>query len=207
MFIDHVFAKTTSWKGSQQGLPRPGLLYEYVVAQNGVFVRAQRPGLAVQIPVIQSQQSIKGLKAANLVVNLPQRIPAQVLHYIILNSRDYLPLERLFYLEFNVEWILTVPDQSVSSSRCAPDNPYNESCRRAVIEVHSHNLMDAYFSEEDDLDETGFKIYVVLGRLDQERPQIAVRVGVYGYRAMVPANLVFSGLGLEGVDDVFSRIS
>jgi hypothetical protein len=46
----------------------------------------------------------------------------------------------------------------------------------AVVEVHSHHAMRAYFSATDDRDETARRVYGVIGRLDGERPEIALRV-------------------------------
>ena len=46
----------------------------------------------------------------------------------------------------------------------------------AMVEVHSHHAMRAYFSATDDRDETGRRIYGVLGRLAGPRPEIALRV-------------------------------
>jgi hypothetical protein len=51
--------------------------------------------------------------------------------------------------------------------------------------------MEAYFSLEDDLDESvGFRVYAVLGTLDKS-PTIRVRVGVHGHLLEIPACLVF----------------
>jgi hypothetical protein len=46
----------------------------------------------------------------------------------------------------------------------------------AIVEVHSHHAMRAYFSATDDRDETGRRIYGVLGRLAGPHPEIALRV-------------------------------
>jgi hypothetical protein len=46
----------------------------------------------------------------------------------------------------------------------------------AVVEVHSHHAMRAYFSGTDDRDETARRVYGVLGRLDTTTPEISFRV-------------------------------
>jgi PRTRC genetic system protein A len=46
----------------------------------------------------------------------------------------------------------------------------------AILEVHSHHAMRAYFSATDDRDETGRRVYGVLGRLDSPRPELAFRM-------------------------------
>jgi hypothetical protein len=46
----------------------------------------------------------------------------------------------------------------------------------AVLEVHSHHAMGAYFSPTDDRDERGRRVYGVLGRLNTAAPELAFRV-------------------------------
>lgn len=50
-----------------------------------------------------------------------------------------------------------------------------------VVDIHSHGMMDAFFSETDNADEQGFRIFCVVGKLDQPVPEAKLRVGVYGY--------------------------
>jgi PRTRC genetic system protein A len=65
---------------------------------------------------------------------------------------------------------------------------------QAVIDVHSHNSMSAFFSETDDDDEQGLRFYVVIGKINTARPEICVRVGVYGTHWGVPALTVFDSI-------------
>jgi hypothetical protein len=78
----------------------------------------------------------------------------------------------------------------------------------AVVEIHSHHAMRAYFSSTDDRDETGRRVYGVLGRLDAPTPEIALRVatGCQPHAAEpVPFAQVFAA-DLERFRDVhFSR--
>jgi hypothetical protein len=55
--------------------------------------------------------------------------------------------------------------------------------------------MPAYFSHTDDADEQGLCLYGVLGRLGipGRQEEVLLRVGVYGYYAAVPWDLVFAG--------------
>ncbi len=46
----------------------------------------------------------------------------------------------------------------------------------ALVEVHSHHAMGAYFSATDDPDETARRVYGIMGRLDSPLPEIALRV-------------------------------
>ena len=62
-----------------------------------------------------------------------------------------------------------------------------------VAEFHSHGTSRAFFSVTDDRDEQGFRIYGVAGRLDTDRPELNLRVGVYGHFAPVQWSQVFDG--------------
>jgi hypothetical protein len=66
----------------------------------------------------------------------------------------------------------------------------------AVLEVHSHHAMGAYFSPTDDRDETGRRIYGVLGRLNSAAPELAFRVATgckpHAFEP-VPFEQVFAG--------------
>lgn len=199
MFIDHVIARSTSWRGPQRA-PTPGKLYEVVYAANGVFIRAQREGLAAQIPLSLYLRNLPGLMSANLVVNLTERVNHNILSYLVESSRMCLPNEALFYLKYKTNWQVIIPPQFAVMNRVKPEGQMS-GYENVILEVHSHNTMGAFFSEEDDRDETGFRIYAVLGRLDRSRPEILVRVGIYGHRAIVPANLVFQNPEFLGVKD------
>ena len=54
-----------------------------------------------------------------------------------------------------------------------------------VIDLHSHGAMGAGFSQTDDEDEQGLRIYGVVGRFDQDALQMSLRVGAYAYFAPV----------------------
>ena len=48
------------------------------------------------------------------------------------------------------------------------------------MDIHSHNLMDAYFSSTDNSDEKATRIYAVIGRLDKLFRDISMRISVGG---------------------------
>ena len=71
--------------------------------------------------------------------------------------------------------------------RFSPDGTTCRFCR------HDHTQTRAFFSGTDDRDEQGFRIYGVVGRLDTLRPELSLRVGVYGHHAPVRWSQVFDG--------------
>lgn len=61
---------------------QPGILYEYILAGNGVFVRAARAGLEVMIPI--SNTSVRGLPAVEPYMKLSEsKVPRLTLEYIL----------------------------------------------------------------------------------------------------------------------------
>ncbi|MCC6607956.1 MAG: hypothetical protein IT327_32420 [Anaerolineae bacterium] len=68
-----------------------------------------------------------------------------------------------------------------------------------ICDLRSHGNMRAFFSQTDNVDERGARLYAVIGRLDS-KPEIWQRVGVYGYWLALPLRLqgysevVFLGL-------------
>ncbi|MBA3532090.1 MAG: Mov34/MPN/PAD-1 family protein, partial [Ardenticatenales bacterium] len=62
---------------------------------------------------------------------------------------------------------------------------------RVIAELHTHGDMAAYWSPTDDADEVGFRFYGVLGRVGWERPEMRLRVGIYGYFWEVPIGRLF----------------
>jgi hypothetical protein len=99
------------------------------------------------------------------------------------------------------------PRQKASSSHVA-------SCSGGepdiILDLHSHGSMPAFWSTADNGDEVGFRFYAVMwlvatlryGRLD-ERPEIRLRLGVYGYFLSLPVTTLFTGSA--GLCDCFQK--
>lgn len=194
-----------------QSLPLPPLppgLYQYVLAGNGLFVRAERPGLSACIPSAPGE--VRGLPALDPSVVLPSKVPYSFLWSMLDFSRQASPNEILFYLlhdpalEFFLSWKLVIPNQVQAESSVHPVDPFNPHGQAALIECHSHHNMGAFFSSADDKDETGFRIYAVLGEINT-RPVIAVRAGIYGHFCPIPAHWVFELPERSEVEDVLYR--
>jgi hypothetical protein len=50
--------------------------------------------------------------------------------------------------------------------------------------------LDPFFSRTDNKDEQGFRVFAVIGKVN-EQPEIRVRVGVYGNYRNIPASMIF----------------
>ena len=189
-------------------LPLPPInaaMYEYVTASNGVFVRGQRTSLRVMLPVPRTPlrgviagpaTPLRGLVPVEPFVQLDHpRVPAELMDEMLdaaLAAKDDAqnPVEVLFHLTWDASGSrLHVPPQE-RSIMCVKPIGHAPSYETAVVEVHSHHGMAARFSSTDDADETGFRVYGVLGEIFT-RPTLRVRVGLYGHYWEIPATWVF----------------
>jgi PRTRC genetic system protein A len=188
----------TEFKFNESAGGSVGSLYSYLLAGNGVFLRASRPEMIVQLPIADCE--IRGLNSLEptVIFNLP-RVPARYLeiilaHSVIACARERKNVEALFHLiwlEGADRWRLDEPEQIADGASVRPtDDSEGSSYQLALIEVHSHHNMDAFFSGTDDADEQGFRIYGVIGNIFTE-PKLRVRVGCYGYFYEVPAETIF----------------
>lgn len=168
----------------------PDCLYAYIMAGNGVFLYAKRDDLEVLIPV--SRATIAGLPPLEPFVNMPH-VPAALMHHVLRASKEYLPNEILFWFNFDHDrqvWNLDVPLQLGRPASVFPMDKADPLGTSALVDLHSHALMEPFFSPTDNKDEQGFRIFAVIGKVNEE-PLLLVRVGVYGNYWNIPADMVF----------------
>ena len=177
----------------------PASLYEFVIAGNGVFVRARRCGLEAMIPI--STCEIRGLKAVKPYVRLEAgKIPLICTQTILAEFKSDLPNESLFWVRLeDKKWKVIKPEQIADENSVHPVDPFDPAGAAALLDVHSHNTMEPFFSTDDDKDETGFRIFAVFGLLDTQ-PCVMARIGIYGYCLRLDAGDVF--ILPEGVRDI-----
>jgi PRTRC genetic system protein A len=184
----------------QLPLPEPtSTALEYLVAENGVFARAIRPGIEVEMPISQHEQSLKGLARVEPHIQVIPLVPEELLIQIWRSSCQACanpnhPLEMLFHLLWvNGQWQLVIPEQTQTVISCQPvETDSHSSAHQATIEIHSHGSMRAFFSDQDNRDESfGFRIFGVLGKVRSIRPEILMRVGLFGHCWNIPAAQVF----------------
>jgi PRTRC genetic system protein A len=185
-----------------------GLYYDYVLAANGLFIEAEGPLLAARVPVAECE--VRGLTPLETKVvlrygKIPQHCFDLALNWMLTDKYQ----ERYAAVVWNGEYRLSIPKQAAAKEAVAGgvDEGRGSECGvsyenpdKVILDLHSHANLKSFFSSVDNTDETGFKLYGVLGKMDA-MPQVLLRVGVYGYRAIVPWGDVFEG-HLDGVDDV-----
>lgn len=176
----------------------PSSLFEYVLAENGLFVRARRKELEALIPVVSCE--VRGLKEVHPFVRLEcGKIPLNLTETILEEFKRDLPNESLVWLQLNEGKLKVVkPPQVQNEISVHPVDPYDPNGKSAFMDIHSHDTMEPYFSIDDDRDETGFRIFAVMGLLDS-CPCVTARIGIYGYYWHLDAESVF--ILPEGLED------
>ena len=165
-----------------------GIGYDYVLGSGGVYVQSRSPHLTARLPVAPGE--VRGLAPVTEKVDLTHGPIQPGLFELGLRwFQDDPDTERLFAVRWDGRsYRLVVPPQAGTATSLAYLPPAG-----VVAEFHSHGGSRAFFSATDDRDEQGFRIYGVVGRLDTFRPELSLRVGVYGHFAPVQWSQVFDG--------------
>lgn len=198
----HVF---DSHEGEEDTSVKVNHIYEYVVANNGVFVKADKEDLSVCF-IHSWLDGVRGLKDLYPYFTLRQKVPPAAFYPLLRHAWNNRIGERLYYgLLKDYKWHFVVPKQAFTQSSVKPVDPFNVAGTDSLIEVHTHSGMPAVFSLDDNTDEVGFKIYTVLGKMDTLFPEIRTRVGIYGMFFEIPSEWVYSGLPYQFVDKVAEK--
>ena len=165
-----------------------GIGYDYVLGSGGVYVQSESAHLTARVPV--APYTVRGLAPVAEKVELTHGpIPARLFEIGLRWFQDDPDTERLFAVRWDGDgYRLVVPEQEGTATRLKYTPPAG-----VVAEFHSHGSSRSFFSATDDRDELGFRIYGVVGRLDTPRPELSLRVGVYGHFAPVDWSQVFDG--------------
>ena len=173
----------TNTEGGLAG--EPGLFYDYILASNGLFVRARSPLLQATLHIAEAW--VRGLLPLEERVELPiGNIPWYIYDLafsVLFTDRCQ---ERYLAVTWEGEYRLMVPCQETSTCGVR-----YERLPSTVLDIHSHGAMRPFFSGTDDQDEQGLRLYMVVGRLDTLIPEVEMRVGVYGYFGSVRFEEVF----------------
>jgi len=178
----------------------PHCLYAYIMAGNGVFVYAKRSGLEALIPVAAC--AMTGLPGLTPWMRIAQRVPARLLENALRFCQQVFPSEALIWFNRTDTWSMHIPDQQVTNASAVPCDRHDLAGTRALIDLHSHARLSAFFSPTDDRDETGFRLYAVIGNLHGE-PTITMRVGIYSHYFNFPASTVFELP--DGMRDIYEK--
>jgi len=170
-----------------------GKAFAYVLAGNGLFKRARNRHVDALIPLATAQ--VAGLRPLTPYVRPAGRIPGQILNRILADARRRswdTPREAMYHVIIEHKQVRVFrPHQQAGAGNityAGGDDP------NIILDLHSHQEMSAFYSSTDNHDEQGFRFYAVIGRIFT-RPEIVLRLGMYGDFYRVPVTTLFAGLG------------
>lgn len=188
-FVEHKIASAETESIS-------ALKFEYLMAGNGVFIRAKRREFSVCLPICRVP--INGLPAvqSGIVWHKP-KIPEHIWREILENARagsDPIHFREdvyvVFWHEASCRWHWKNASRERSYARTIADDSlteYGEAC----LEIHTHPKGVDHFSSMDDLDESGkFRLFGILIDIHSPNPKVRFRCGVYNYFAQIPTGLI-----------------
>ncbi len=171
-----------------------GIGYDYVLGAGGLYVQSESAHLAARVLLVPCE--VRGLAPVSEKVVLGHGpIPADLLELGLRWLRTDPETERFFAVRWDGQvYGLVVPPQAGTATSLTYRPPTG-----VVAEFHSHGGSRAFFSDTDDRDEQGFRIYGVVGRLDTPRLELSLRLGVYGHFSPVDWSQVIAGrIGASG---------
>lgn len=185
--------------------PIDAALFEYLLAGNGLFVRAKRREFAISLPL--NVQKISGLPKTSVGISWAKpRIAASLWYEILLHARNEYASSSFREEIYLIYWDKLLADwrwrasgrEHTWASTVADDSlpEYADCC----IELHTHPPRALHFSRADDRDELGkFRIFAILIDV-HDKPKIRFRCGVYDHLIPIPAAWV--GEMPEGIIDL-----
>lgn len=167
-------------------------LFEYLLAGNGLFVRARRREFSVTLPLCREKVSGLPNASAGIVWNKP-KVPSALWRAILHHGQQTQSsasfkeeIYLIYWSDILSQWKCRASGRERSwASTLADDSlaEYTECC----IELHTHPPGALSFSVADDRDELGkFRIFAIL--IDAfGKPKIRFRCGVYDHLIPIPA--------------------
>jgi len=157
--------------------------YEYIVAGNGVFIRAENQFFKVCFQIAECE--IRNLlNCEEYFVMKKGKLPLEICE-AIKNDIENSDTEKEKFLQVvyrDGEYTIFIPEQKGSGTAVK----YESQEQDVILEVHSHPEMSAFFSEIDNQDEKGFRLYGVFSVIDGKVDEFILRISVYGYYKMLP---------------------
>jgi PRTRC genetic system protein A len=173
----------------------PAWPYAYVLAANGLYKLVDHPHFYASLRLARAR--VAGLcrwPEEGVRLRVP-RIPERWLWAVWEHARKAGGLRSIeqMYQFHRVDggWRVAVPRQRAGAGHVVYEVGQDAN---VVLELHSHHEMRAFFSGIDNRDEQAARFYAVIGRI-YSRPEIRLRLGVYGDFVELPAGCLFEGLG------------
>lgn len=186
------------WRGGELPEFTAAAGYDYILAGNGLFLRASNWIADVLENIAPARVAgLPELNGIGIEYKLPP-IPDYIFDAVWEEAERSPDKEVFFRIKcINGIYKLYRPEQTGSAQRLSYDVLDQDN---VVMEIHTHPKMNAFFSEDDDEDEKGFRLYGVLASPEGVFNAWTSRIGVYGAFIPAPSNL-FSEVILERPED------
>lgn len=93
---------------------------------------------------------------------------------------DYEAMAHIVWNKTTQSYRVAIPTQQVSKARVSYDWSHVKEDEEVILDIHSHNSMDAFFSSTDENDDKTYAgISGVAGRLDTNSPKVIWRFNAY----------------------------
>jgi PRTRC genetic system protein A len=193
-------------------LSNDGKVFAYYESLLGVFIAPKDPlkvdieNKLLELLHIPSFQELPETYASSFEWKLP-KIPNSILKQIVTFFRQFMLEEIQYEVALRVYWdiqnqqfIVDCPLQKVSPvaiqfEQMEQYSGINASRYIPVLEVHSHNVMRAFFSKTDDENEqsfnTSFGVFGVFGRLNREPYEMVFRAKFNDVSIDIDASEIF----------------
>lgn len=173
-----------------------GKAYAFVMAGSGLYKFASNQHLEALIPL--HERLVPGLPPLLPYVHLkgsdgPLKLSGRLLRVVLDDARKAAqsePIETMYHFYMLDGEVRIKKPRQRGDGRNVTYAGGNES--NVVLDLHSHHELGAFFSGTDTADEQGFRLYATIGKIFS-RPEIALRVGVYGEHWRLPVNAIFKG--------------
>lgn len=155
--------------------------FQYLLAANGIFIHAKNDFFEVvkQLP----EKAEPGEWFCEESFATPAKISADIFDWMCREFEATPDEEKMVMITYDCaakEFKTYVPEQSASAVSVEYTVPELKEGEIVILECHSHPNMNAFFSETDDKDNQGFKVYGVFAVNSGKVDDFMLRLGVYG---------------------------
>lgn len=153
----------------------------YIVGRQGLYREVSTPWLLSRALVAGTKSPTPYGQVEEVVTLKCGSPPTDLWHEFIAHAKTVSPVECAGLMIWNVHtgrWRLAIREVThASPDRVDYMEPTLVDDEIAVVDVHSHGLHPAFFSSLDNHDDEGsIKVSAVIGRLDQDVPEVAIRL-------------------------------
>jgi len=182
-----------------------GRIYELQKMEQGEFI-------APKNKAVEFQQVRAGFTPALPLIPLP--LIGQIITFfrsLMAENDEYEAMAQIYWDKEKQRFFAFIPKQIVWKEEIKADLhdcPYDDEERYlCYADIHSHNSMEAFFSDKDDQDERGTGLYFVVGNLDRFFPGIKARIACGGSFVPIDPATVIEGLDQGFPEEWIQRVT